>query len=274
MNKYFKLEQSEEIKYFQCKPLEETGLVIHAFTTRLGGVSNPPFNSLNLSYQTGDKEERVLENRKLISNVLNINYQSIISPRQVHRDNILVINKLNKRKMIPPYDKIIIEADSIVTNLPGIPLLLSYADCVPVLVLDPVKKTIALIHSGRKGTELEITFQTIKKMQSIFGTIPQDCLAAIFPSIGSCCYHFQDFNKLDSFWVREDNFKYKVTVMKNDELYLDLKRANYLQLIKAGLQEEKIFINEMCTVDYPFFFFSHLRDRGETGRMGAIFMIK
>lgn len=274
MNQYFKLGQSREIKYFQCKPLEETTLVIHAFTTRLGGTSKPPFDSLNLSYKVGDKEESVSENRKIISNVLNINYRDIISSQQVHRDNILVIIRKNRSEVVMQYNKVSTEADSLITNLSGVPLLLCYADCVPIFVLDPVKKAIALIHSGRKGAELEIVFKTIKKMQSVWGTIPQYCLAAIFPSIGPCCYHFQSFKELESFWMTDDHLKHKVTLIKNKEVYLDLKRAIYLQLLKAGLKEDKIFINEMCTADHPVFFFSHRRDKGKTGRMGALFMLK
>lgn len=274
MNQNFELKQFGDIKYFRCIPLEETNLVKHVFTTRQGGVSEIPFDSLNLSFNVGDKVEMVLENRKRISKVLNLNYQDIISSQQIHKDNILIINKKNRNKLAIQDNKIIADADALVTDIPGIPLLMCYADCVPIMVLDPVKKAIALIHSGRRGTELEITFKTIKKMQDIFITNPQSCLAAIFPSIAPCCYRFSKHSEISNFWITEENLKQQIILIKDNEVCLDLQKANYLQLLKAGLQKDKIFIHKMCTYDFSSFFFSHRRDKGKTGRMGALLMIK
>ena len=275
MNRNFKLEESGQIKYLKCRPLDNTDLVINAFTTRSGGVSKYPFDSLNLSYNVGDKESCVRENREIIANILNIDYRNIVSAQQIHRDKITVVKKEDKGRGSFKYTEALAETDALITNVSRIPLLMCYADCVPIFILDPVKKAIGLIHSGRRGTELQITSKTLNKMQKIFGTNPQSCLAAIFPSIGPCCYKIKNQSQINDYWMNKNNFSHKIVSVQNEnERSLDLKKANYLQLIKGGIEKKNIFINEICTADYPKLFFSYRRDKGNTGRMAAIFMLK
>jgi len=150
-----------------------------------------------------------------------------------------------------------------------------YADCVPIFILDPIKKAIALIHSGRRGTELELTLKTLFKMKKIFGTNPRSCLAAIFPSIGPCCYSIKEQNKIDNYWLNKNEFNGEAISKQNKSGWnLDLRKANYWQLINGGVEEKNIFVNEICTADHPELFFSYRRDKGNTGRMAAIFMLK
>ncbi len=100
-------------------------------------------------------------------------------------------------------------------------------------------------------------------------------MAAIFPSIGSCCYSIKEENKIDDYWLNEDKYNGEpISLQNRSGRSLDLKKANHLQLIKAGLQEKNIFVNEICTADHPELFFSYRRDKGNTGRMAAIFMLK
>jgi polyphenol oxidase len=275
LNQDFELKELGPIKYFKCRELDNTNLVVNAFSTRLGGVSKSPFNSLNLSYQVNDKENCVLENRKIISDILNINYRSMTSAQQVHKDKITVVKEEDKGKGAFTPSEAIKESDALITNLPEIPLLMCYADCVPIFILDPIKKVIGLIHSGRKGTELELTLKTLFKMKTIFGTTPRSCLTAIFPSIGPCCYNIKFQDETANYCLSEDNFNSKVVSKRNKgSWYLDLKKANYWQLVKGGVEEKNIFVNEICTADYPELFFSYRRDKGNTGRMAAIFMLK
>ena len=275
MKQDFELKELEQIKYFNCRELDNTNLVINAFTTRFGGVSESPFNNLNLAYNIGDKESRVAENRKIILDVLNIDYLNTVSAQQVHKDRIALVRKEDKGKGAFKYSKGIAQTDALITDIPGIPLLMCYADCVPIFILDPVKKVIALIHSGRRGTELELTLKALFKMKKIFETNPYSCLAAVFPSVGPCCYSIKGGNKIDDYWLNEDKYNGEPISLQNKSgLNLDLRKANYLQLIKAGLQEKNIFINKICTADHPELFFSYRRDKGNTGRMAAIFMLK
>ena len=273
MNQDFELKELGQIKYFKCRELDNSNLVVNTFTTRSGGVSRSPFDSLNVSYNVDDKDSCVIENRKIILDILGIDYRCIVSAQQVHKDKITVVRKEDKGKGAFKYSNGIAESDALITNISGIPLLMCYADCVPIFILDPIKKAIALIHSGRRGTELELTLKTLFKMKKIFGTNPHSCLAAIFPSIGSCCYHIRNQNEINS-WLSKYKFDSKVVFKKNSgEWSLDLRRANYLQLIKGGVEEKNIFVNEICTADHPEFFFSYRRDKGNTGRMAAIFML-
>ncbi len=275
LNQDFKLKEFGQIKYFKCRELDNTNLVENAFTTRLGGVSISPFHSLNLSYNVNDKDSCVVENRKTILEVLDIDYRSVVSAQQVHKDKITLVKKEDKGKGAFQYSNGVAESDALITNIPEIPLLMCYADCVPIFILDPVKKAIALIHSGRRGTELELTLKTLSKMKKIFGTNPYSCLAAIFPSIGSCCYIIKEQNKIDNYWLNKDKFRAELISKQNKNGWnLDLRKANYWQLIKGGVKEKYIFVNEICTADHPEFFFSYRRDRGNTGRMAAIFMLK
>jgi len=275
LNQDFKLKELGQIKYFNCRELDNTNLVVNAFTARTGGVSRTPFNNLNLSYNIGDKEIRVAENRKIILDVLNIDYRNTASAQQVHKDRIALIRKEDKGKGAFKYSNGIAETDALITDIPGIALLMCYADCVPIYILDPVEKVIALIHSGRRGTELELILKTLFKMKKIFETNPHSCLAAIFPSIGPCCYSIKEENKIDGYWLNEDKYNGEPISMQNKSgRSLDLRKANYCQLIKSGVPGKNIFINEICTADHPELFFSYRRDKGNTGRMAAIFMLK
>jgi len=275
LNQDFVLKELGQIKYFNCKELNNTNLIVNAFTTRTGGVSRTPFDNLNLAYNVGDKESRVTENRKIILDALNIDYRNTVSAQQVHKDKIALIRKKDKGKGAFKYSKGIAQTDALITDTPGIPLLMCYADCVPVFILDPVKKAIALIHSGRRGTELELTLKTLHKMKKIFETNPHSCIAAIFPSIGPCCYNIKGENKINNYWLNKYKINGEPISQQNKGGWsLDLRKANYGQLIKAGLQEKNIFVNQICTADYPELFFSYRRDKGNTGRMAAIFMLK
>ena len=147
MNQDFKLKEHGQIKYFHCSRLYNTNLVINAFTTRTGGISRTPFNNLNLSYNVGDEENRVAENRKIILDALNIDYRTAVTAQQVHKEKISLVRKEDKGKGALKYSKGIAQTDAFITDIPGIPLIMCYADCVPVFILDPVKKIIALIHS-------------------------------------------------------------------------------------------------------------------------------
>ena len=144
MNQDFKLKELGQIKYFKCRELNNTNLVINAFTTRFGGVSESPFNSLDLAYNVGDKN--ILDKCifVLFLDVLNIDYQNTVSAKQVHKDRVVLVRKEDKGKGAFKYSNGIAETDALITDIPGIPLLMCYADCVPIFILDPVKKAIAL----------------------------------------------------------------------------------------------------------------------------------
>ena len=274
MDNNFKLKTSGMIKYLQCQSREFNQLTKHAFTTRCGGVSNKPYSSLNLSFSVSDKIKNVIENRKRVFNALGMNYKSVVSAKQVHKDNITIINKEDKGRGALNYGKSISGSDALITNIPNLPLLMCYADCVPVLILDPVKKAIGLVHAGRNGTLLKISLKTLLKMKETFGTQPNSCLAVIFPSIGPCCYHFTN-REIIADWLTQENITNKVVrIQEKNNWQIDLKKANNIQLIYGGIKSQNIFTSTECTADNSDIYFSHHRDKGKTGRMAAIFMLK
>jgi len=274
MKNHFKLKSFGSIKYLECQKKEFAKLTLNAFSARYGGISHKPYDSLNLSFNVGDEEKRILENRVRFLRIFNISHKKIVSANQVHGENIVVIEKKDEGKGALDYKTAISKCDSLITNIPGIPLFMSYADCVPVLILDPVKKIIGLVHAGRTGTFLKIALKTLQKMKNVFGSISSDCQAVIFPSIGSCCYRFKDRKIIDN-WITDNNLTNQVVYFGRDKHWrIDLKKANYIQLLLGGLHENNIFVSEECTVDNSDLYFSHHRDEGKTGRMAALFMIK
>ena len=274
MDNNFKLKTSGMIKYLQCQSKEFNQLTKHAFSTRCGGISSKSYSSLNLSFNVNDKIENVIENRKIFFNALDINYKSIVSAKQVHKDNIAVVNKGDKARGALNYRKSISESDALITDIPNLPLLMCYADCVPVLILDPDKKAIGLAHAGRNGTLLNISLKTLLKMKETFGTRPDSCLAVIFPSIGPCSYYFTN-REIIADWLTQENITNEVVhIQGKNNWQIDLKKANNIQLIKGGIKSKNIFTSTECTADNPDIYFSHHRNKGKTGRMAAIFMLK
>jgi copper oxidase (laccase) domain-containing protein len=139
LNQDFELKELGQIKHFNCRELDNTNLVVNAFTARTGGVSRTPFNNLNLSYNVGDEESRVAENRKIILDALSIDYRTTVTAQQVHKDKIALVRKEDKGKGAFKYSKGIAQTDALITDIPGIPLLMCYADCVPIFILKSLR---------------------------------------------------------------------------------------------------------------------------------------
>lgn len=220
---------------------------------RWGGVSPPIFNELNVSFHVGDKQEYVIKNREIISEFFDVPF--LISSKQVHGDGIIEIKAPGKFHEISGFD-------ALMTNRPGIALMVQHADCQAVILHDPVNKAVANIHCGWRGSVSGILSKTVIEMGKKYNTRPKDLLAAIGPSIGPCCYEFKDWEKL----LPEDFH----TFVSDD--HLDLRAVSLWQLKRAGLLEEKIEISKTCTFCSRDFF-SHRRD-GTTGRNATIVMLK
>lgn len=243
--------------------------VRHGFSTRIGGVSRSPYSSLNLGLHTGDDPMAVKTNRQMFSNAVDIDFFSVVTAEQTHSDNIALVTNLDAGRGCTSYDDSIKNTDALITNTPNLPLMLFFADCVPVMVLDPIKKAIAVIHAGWKGTVAKIAQKTILKMQEVFGTVSSDCLVGIGPSIGPCCYevdrtvvsnlkhNFTDWNKL-------------VEQVNSEHWKLNLWMANKLQLEEVGVNSSNIIISGLCTACNTNLFFSHRAEHGRTGRLGAV----
>lgn len=240
----------------------------HAISTRLGGISQSPFYSLNLGLHTGDEVAKVNENRRLFCQSAVVDYENIVTAQQTHGDNIAIVSKKDSGKGAKSYATSIPNTDALITNITNLPLMLFYADCVPVLIADPVHKVIGISHAGWKGTVAKIGQKTIFKMRDEYNTNPADCLIGIGPSIGPCCYEVdspviakvkESFNEWD-----------RLLIPHQENWHLDLWEANKLQLLEIGVRSENIVISRICTSCNNELFFSYRAEHGKTGRIGAL----
>lgn len=265
INKNTILDCSNETPFMAFPALRQFDFIKHGFSSRLGGVSNGVFSSMNLGFNRGDKDELVRENYNRICGSIGIGPENLVFTDQVHKANVRRAGLNDKGKgMIHKRDYC--EIDAHITNECEVPLLIFSADCVPIFLVDPVNKAIGLAHSGWKGTVLKIGKVTVERMKEEFGTNPFDVVAVIGPSIGPECYEVsQDVVK-----EFEKNFQKSETerFTKNTEhqkYRLDLWKANKYILLSAGLKEENITISGLCTMCNPKFCFSHRamgKDRG------------
>ena len=267
----FKHHKVGNLEYLTIPAFDETGMVSHCFTTRLGGVSTGECESMNLGFNRRDTRENVERNYQIITEVLGINYKDLVFSQQVHEDHIRIVSREDCGKGITkPSD--IIGVDGLVTNESGVPLVTFYADCVPLFFLDPVKKVIALVHSGWRGTVKKIGQKAIRTLKEEFGCSSKDILAAIGPSIGSC--HFE----VDSPVVEEFQKAYHeadefITYKGNGKYLLDLWEANLQQFEEEGLLDDNITLAGECTYCNKDMYFSHRRDHGRIGSLASIMQL-
>jgi len=239
----------------------------HFFSSRLGGFSAGPFRYANMSLKAGD--DQALRNRFLLARQLNVPLERFVLLQQTHGDNIRIVTEKDAGRGAFRFATALPATDAIITNRPGIILTVTTADCVPVLVFDAENKVIAAVHSGWRGTVKQILRKTVEKMQTVFGSKPQDLYAAIGPSIGVCCYQVgPDVEEaaIRSFGNR-DFLEYRET-----GIYFDLWAANRFQLLELGVSPAHIDILNICTSCNNDRFYS--ARRGDKGRQLAGIMLK
>ena len=256
------------VPYLSYPLLENTGIVNHGFSTRLGGVSTGCFSSMNISLTRGDDPEAVKKNRELIAQAIGVEVADFTYTQQTHTTNVKRVYARERGQSFP-------ETDGMITDVPGICLVTSYADCVPLYFVDPVKKAIGLSHSGWRGTVGKIGKNTVQLMQENFGSKPEDLLAAVGPSVCMDCYEVSedvikkfrenyDENLWPEIFYQKENGKYQ----------LDLWKANEIVLLDAGVLPEHIEITDICTCCNPDLLFSHRASHGKRGNLGAFLCLK
>jgi len=268
----FKTVMKGGLAYLMIPAFEETGIVKHCFTTRIGGVSRGIYNSLNTSVDKEDPLENVHRNLELVCGAIGIDYRNLVLSDQTHEDNIRIVSIADLGKGISvPND--IKNTDGLMTNIPGIPLITFYADCVPLFFLDKQNKAIAVVHSGWKGTVLKIGAKTIRQMTEVYGTKPGDCLVGIGPSIGPECFEVGQ-EVADQFAEGFGTRPHIIRPLGNGKYTVDLWAANKLMLMEMGVPENNVTISGLCTKCREDMFFSYRRDKGRTGSMSAIMELR
>lgn len=260
----FQLNRKGGVLYYTVTAFRDTGVVRHGFSTRRGGVSKGIYSEMNFRFHCDDKEENVRENFKIMASVLGMDYRRMVLSRQVHETNIIQVHEDHLGNGIL-YENRFDSADGLVTNLREVPLAVFYADCVPVLFLDPQTKVIGAVHSGWRGTADRISGKMVQIMKDQYGCDPKHILCAIGPSIGKCCYEVSD----DVAQRFRDAFGAAVLEKHEKKYHVDLQSSVALTLEEQGISEEHITQAHMCTQCNGKLLFSHRQTAGQRGVMGA-----
>lgn len=263
------LKEKNHVPYIQFKNLSATGIVKHGFSTRKGGVSTGIFSSMNLNFKRGDDPDAVLENYRKMAAALNMRVEDMVLSDQTHTTNVRVITEEDRGKgILKPQDYS--DVDGMITNVPGIVLVTSYADCVPLYFVDPVRKAIGLSHSGWKGTVGHIGQKTVWKMHEVYGSEPKDIVAAIGPSICQSCYEVSD-DVAEAFRANftADEAADILLDKGNGKYQLDLWKANWYVLTDAGILPEHLSVTDLCTACHPDLLWSHRKTNGQRGGLSA-----
>lgn len=257
-------------KQGQLEYLTAEGISVpHCFTTRRGGVSEGYLSSLNIGLHRGDDPKNVEENFRILADALGIQPEDFVLTKQIHSDIVVKVGRADRGKhMVEGASP---ECDALITNEPGVALVVFTADCTPILLHDPVTGAVGAAHAGWRGTAMGIAGKTVDAMVKEFGCEPKNIRAAIGPNISFCC--FETDRDVPDAMVAALGEEAKPFIRPNGEkYYVNLKEINALWLRKAGV--EAIEISDACTVCQSHVYWSHRVTRGERGSQGAIIVCK
>lgn len=264
---------SGEFPYLSYPLLEQTGIVKHCFTTRLGGVSEGIFESLNLSFSRGDQREAVEENFRRVSQALGTEYSNFVFTDQTHTVNVRRVAMEDAGKGLTR-ERGYSDVDGLITNEPGLVLSTFYADCVPLYFVDTKKRAIGLSHSGWRGTVKRMGRVTLEAMRREFGTEPEDVICAIGPSICQDCYEVSEDVAAEFMREFSSHSEEFLQDKGNGKYQLDLWRANEMILREAGIKPEHLSVTDLCTCCNEKILFSHRASQGKRGNLGAFLSLK
>jgi YfiH family protein len=252
------------VDFYRFENLSHEPQCMHAVTKK---DPNEPY-ALSLALHTGEALDEIVSNRQKIIEELDLSEKAyFVVANQTHSNNITVIKEMETKGWNTLEDAVS-DSDALITDLPGVMLVILTADCVPILLYDRKKKVAAAVHAGWKGTCSQIVLKTVEKMLEVYGSDPADILAGIAPSIGKCCYE-----------VDEDVAKHFIEIpgvlsQKGEKYMLDLPAVNHYQLLKAGLHEENIELSGVCTACEVDSFFSYRKEQGCSGRFMSLIGIR
>ena len=256
---------SQGIRYYQFESISDQQ-VVHAVFTRIGGISPEPWDTLNVGGLVGDDPERVIENRNRAFESIGRRPGSIYDVWQVHGRDIVCSTRPR------PIDRTHLKADAILTDQAGVTLFMRFADCVPIILYDPFKGVVGLVHAGWQGTVIRVISETIRVMETNYKSRAQDIRAAIGPAI--CARHYEVGAEVVLQVKR--SFGADSTGLLNDgngkldpgKAYFDLWEANRLLLEQAGVR--RIEMSGICTACHLEDWYSHRGENGQTGRFGVL----
>lgn len=262
------------VVYLTFPILEQLPGIVHGFSTRLGGASQGDVGTMNLSFSRESSRQNVEENYRRLAKAIGYEPERLVCSRQTHTTNVRVVTEEDCGIGFcrsGDYDNI----DGLVTNVPGIPLMTFYADCVPLLLADPVHRAIGCAHSGWRGTAANMGKAALEVMKREYGTEAKDVITAIGPSICQDCYEVSEdvidqFREVYHRKIWPDLFYEK----QNGKFQLNLWEACRQNFLMAGVLPEHISLPDLCTCCNPKFLFSHRASRGNRGNLAAVVMLR
>ena len=235
----------------------------HAFSTKENGYSLKPFAHNNLAYHVNDDPKLVFKNHQNYAHYLDYDFNKLVHMQQVHGTSVIIIDKNTNLKEVPT-------CDALITQVKNIPLMVMVADCIPILIYDPSKEVIAVVHAGRAGTFNKILPHTINKMHNNFGTDSKNLIIVLGPSIRACCYEVGKEIKEEA-----KGLNHTYAIMEREQsYYLDLVSIIKKQLLELGVKNKNIDISPYCTSCNNDIFFSYRADSNTTGRFSGLLMLK
>lgn len=261
---------------FKYPLLEQTGVVKHCFTTRLGGVSEGIFSSMNLSFSRGDKKEAVEQNFRRLSEAMDVDYESFVFTDQTHTTKVRRVTEADAGKGLTRA-RDYRDVDGLITDVPGLVLSAFFADCVPLYFVDPVHRAIGMSHSGWRGTVQRMGKVTIEAMCEAYGTKQEDLICAVGPSICQDCYEVsEDVAEAfrGEFAGHETELLAESPTHQAAKYQLDLWRANEIVLTEAGVLPEHIAVTNICTCCNSELLFSHRASHGKRGNLGGFLCLR
>lgn len=263
----------DSIKLWHFENISNCSGILHFVSTRLGGCSSSPYDSLNLGLDSGDNPLKVIKNRELLASTLGISIDNFVSSWQVHGDKVRIMTRESlaaegSHSRMPK-----VSADAMVTTIPGACLMVYVADCTPLFFCDSGKKVVGIAHAGWKGTIKGVARNVVRTMTEELGCSVSDIQVGIGPSIGPCCYQvgpevIEEVAK--AFGETEALVTGETSAGRG---YFDLWEANRRQLVESGIAETNIESSNQCTRCHPETFFSYRYHGPKSGRFAAGIMI-
>ena len=261
-------QRTGHVELLRCNSLDREG-VVHAITTRSGGVSPAPWDTLNLSWARPDTVENVLENRRRICTAIEVPLDRLVQAGQVHGIGVRVVGAAEAGRGAVTPASLLPPSDALITDASDVYLFACFADCVPLLFYDPCRPAVGVAHAGWRGTVAGTAAATVRAFAEHFGTRPADLRVVIGPSIGPCCYEVGP-EVIVAVQERLPTAPDLLSRCHGATAYFDLWKANHDQLIQAGVLDDHIEVSGLCTAHHTDTFFSHRATGGATGRFAAV----
>ncbi len=259
------------VTWLSVPAFDATGLCVTCFSTRLGGVSPSPLESMNLGFNRGDARENVLENYKRLGDAAGFAAEKLVAFSQVHEADVCIATDADAGEAYLSEKR---KFDAVITNVPKLPIATYHADCVPIFFLDPIKKAVGVAHAGWRGTAKRCPAAAIEEMVKNYGCDPGNILAAIGPSIGQCCFE-TDGDVPDAM---EKSFGSAAAPHIDDigggRYRISLAGLNRETLLECGIREENITVDGSCTCCENSLFWSHRATAGVRGTMAAVICLE